>query len=371
MVSIGACQKATAVRLELSTNVSCDRTQGVQIFAGKPGTVDGNAPVAEDVRCTNGALGTIVAQPPEDKTATAAFRVVLGVTRPASQCTEADGLAGCIQQRRVLRYIEGETLFLPIVMYERCIGVVCDPSSTCASNGLCVSATITDSAACVPPRVCLPPGDPGTPAVPGTPTEAGADGTLIDGTADGTSPGDGSADVASDNSTFDTGTDAGADTGKDSGADTSTDAPKDAPSDSKKDVGDVPGSGEVVCGASTCVTDEACCTGKLGGWFPLLRRIGQIMLARGITRGPARLRSIVGLPAGPHVLPRQQPGPAVPRAGRRVPNRVDGLPQQCRLRGLPVRYPAGHRTRGRVAVLQPTAVALGGHAHRPWSRFRA
>jgi hypothetical protein len=267
-VSIGACQKATAVRLELSTNVSCDRTQGVQIFAGKPGTVDGNAPVAEDVRCTNGALGTIVAQPPEDKTATAAFRVVLGVTRPASQCTEADGLAGCIQQRRVLRYIEGETLFLPIVMYERCIGVVCDPSSTCASNGLCVSATITDSAACVPPRVCLPPGDPGTPAVPGTPTEAGADGTLIDGTADGTSPGDGSADVASDNSTFDTGTDAGADTGKDSGADTSTDAPKDAPSDSKKDVGDVPGSGEVVCGASTCVTDEACCTGKLGGGFP-------------------------------------------------------------------------------------------------------
>jgi hypothetical protein len=268
---MAACQQATSVRLELSTNVGCERAQGVQIFAGKPGTVEGSAPAAEDPSCTNGSLGTIVAQPPEDKSAAAGFRVVLGVTRPVSQCTASDGYAGCIVQRRELRYIEGETLRLPIVMYERCIGVACDPSSTCASNGLCVSAKITDSAACIPPRTCLPPGDPGTPAIPGTPSEAGADGTSpSDGATDATATIDSGTDATTESGKPDTGADSAADAGKDSGTDSGTDAGTDAGSDAGGDSGSGGGGGgAIVCGAQTCTGGAQCCSGKLAGAAPV------------------------------------------------------------------------------------------------------
>jgi len=261
---VGACQKPTAVRLELSTNVSCDRTQGVQVFAGKPGTVEGNAPAAEDSSCASGSLGSIVAQPPEEKTAAAAFRTVLGVTRPVSQCTASDGYAGCIVQRRELRYIEGETLRLPIVFYERCVGVACDPSSTCASNGLCVSAKITDSSACVPPNICLPTGDPGTPEVPGKPVEAGADATLPDSSA---------ADAALDSATQDSSSDAAAgDAGTDAAtSDTGADAKTDTGSgtDSGSDAGGTGSMGKTVCLNLTCDVGYACCTSKQGGADPI------------------------------------------------------------------------------------------------------
>lgn len=267
---IAACQQATSVRLELSTNVGCERAQGVQIFAGKPGTVEGSAPAAEDPSCTNGSLGNIVAQPPEDKSAAAAFRVVLGVTRPVSQCTASDGYAGCIVQRRELRYIEGETLRLPIVMYERCIGVACDPSSTCASNGLCVSAKITDSASCIPPRTCLPPGDPGTPAIPGTPSEAGADGTSpSDGATDAAATPDSGADATTEAGKPDSGTDSGADAGKDSGTDGGADSGTDAGGD-----GGSGASGTIACGAQTCSGGAHCCSGKLAGAAPACLPMG-------------------------------------------------------------------------------------------------
>lgn len=259
---VGACQKPTAVRLELSTNVSCDRTQGMQLFAGKPGTVEGNAPAAEDSNCASGSLGTIVAQPPEDKTAAAAFRAVLGVTRPVSQCTASDGYAGCIVQRRELRYIEGETLRLPIVFYERCVGVACDPSSTCASNGACVSAKITDSSACVPPNICLPTGDPGTPDVPGKPVEAGADAPLPDAAA---------TDAALDSATQDSSTDAAStDTGTDAtSSDAGTDAKTDTGTDGGKEAGGPGAVGETACSNLTCAFGEACCTSKQGGPDPI------------------------------------------------------------------------------------------------------
>ena len=272
---VAACQQATSVRLELSTNVSCDRALGVQVFAGKPGSIEANAPAAEDPTCVNGSLGTIVAQPPEEKTAPAAFRVVLGVTRPVSQCTASDGYAGCIVQRRELRYIDGETLRLPIVMYEWCIGVACDPSSTCASNGLCVSAKITDSAACIPPSICLPPGDPGTPAVPGVPVEAGADSTLPrDGAVDGTTPVDSGPDATGDAASDAGGIDAGSDSGKDSSSNSGKDSGSDAGSDGGgTDGGGTDGgggaSGTVACGALTCSAGQACCSGKIGGAAPV------------------------------------------------------------------------------------------------------
>jgi hypothetical protein len=255
---VGACQKPTAVRLELSTNVSCDRTQGVQIFAGKPGTVEGNAPAAEDGSCSSGSLGTIVAQPPEDKSAAAAFRTVLGVTRPVSQCTATDGYAGCIVQRRELRYIEGETLRLPIVFYERCVGVACDPSSTCASNGLCVSAKIADPSTCVPPSICLPTGDPGTPEVPGKPVEAGADATLPDAAVTDAGSDGASQDSSSDAATGDAGTD----------SDAGSDAQTDSGTDGGKDSGGMT-VGETVCANQTCGVGYACCTSKQGGADPI------------------------------------------------------------------------------------------------------
>jgi hypothetical protein len=271
--AIAACQSATGVRLVLSTNVPCDRVQGVAIAAGKPGETENAPPVTDSFQCDAGALGSIVAQPPGDKSAVAAFRVVLGVSKPVGQCTPDDRWAGCIIQRRELRYLVGSMLELPIVMYERCIGVACDPRSTCASSGQCVPVRIEDSSQCLPPRSCLPPGDPGLSVAPDG-------GTLVDG-----APGDGA--LTSDTGTMtDAASEAGTDgaaldgASQDSGGDSSTgdggsvsdgaasdggDAASDGGSDSGSLDGGTPGL--VGCGNSNCgVPGQVCCAG--GGGNP-------------------------------------------------------------------------------------------------------
>lgn len=264
-----ACQTATGVELVLSTNVACERLQGMQIFAGRPGELEQAAPAAEERTCQNGALGTIVAQPPDsDRSAVAAFRVVLGVTRPVSECTASDGYAGCIVQRRELRYLERELLRLPITMYERCIGVACDPSSTCASNGLCVSARLADGA-CRPPLSCLPVGDPGV-GPDGGISGGGTDAALPDGfaTSDGASDTGPRADSgAGDGATSDSGSDGGSPDGGAADGGTGDGGKGDSGTgDSGSGDGGAGGVGDVSCANLTCSgATPGCCTGKLGG----------------------------------------------------------------------------------------------------------
>jgi hypothetical protein len=293
VVVVVACQTATGVELVLSTNVACERLQGVQVFAGRPGELEQAVPAAEDRSCQGGSLGTIVAQPPSsDRTAVAAFRVVLGVTRPVSECTSADGYAGCIVQRRELRYLERELLRLPIVMYERCIGVACDPSSTCASNGLCVSARLADGA-CRPPLSCLPVGDPGLGPDGGSGSSSGgSDGAVPDGVA----PQDAASDatpITDSGGSVDSGSDSGSEGGAaDSGAGDSgagdSGAGDSGAGDSGSDGGNSDGgvgvAGDVLCGPVTCSgATPACCTGKLGGSQPIC--VDSMSLCAGVTHG--------------------------------------------------------------------------------------
>lgn len=152
-----------------------------------------------------------------------AFRVIAGVDKDVTQCTPDDGYAGCSRQLRQLAYLPHETAELPIVLYLICVGVACDPSSTCAYTGKCVPATVDPScrsASC----------DPTSPAA--TP-DAGKDATTSpDGSSGG---GDGSVQ----------------------------DAPTDSSGDGSptSDGGDGGGGGgTVVCGAMVCDLPDVCCT---------------------------------------------------------------------------------------------------------------
>ncbi len=56
--------------------------------------------------------------------------------------------------RRALRYVDGQTLVLPIVMHDSCIDVPCDERRTCINGGKCVPATIVDPSRCATPGGC-------------------------------------------------------------------------------------------------------------------------------------------------------------------------------------------------------------------------
>lgn len=175
----GACLDPTQITLDVTTNVPCAQSNGVGFTGGLPGSVERIAPSTVTMSCSGSTIGTLVSTPKGDKDSAAAFVIVQGIDRPASECAAA-GFKGCIVARRILRYLAHTPLHLPVAMRLVCKDVACDEFQTCAKSGKCVSAEIPDPESC-PNGVCVPPGDEDGPDAP---TDGG--------------PGDASGDTSSD-----------------------------------------------------------------------------------------------------------------------------------------------------------------------------
>lgn len=205
--SFAACQTPTSMTVAVSTDVLCQELEQKSDAA----IIVGHAAedlldlqnVASTKRCEQeGAIGEVVLLPQGDEATEVAFKIVLGVGRPTSDCGLVDtgqpeGVwAGCIVARRRLAFLDGEALVVEVPLYERCIGVPCgdgegeSPFTTCNSKGECVPADLD-------PEDCLV--GCGEEQLQGTVTNAatttGAGGAGGDGgassTSDATSTGDG------------------------------------------------------------------------------------------------------------------------------------------------------------------------------------
>ncbi len=201
--AVVSCLDATQITLEVRTDLRCDQVRGLTIAGGAPGATENAAPATETARCLpTGEIGTLVVTPDKSKSSAVAFKVVMGVDVPVSQCTAANGYKGCVVQRRQLSYVPHTPLTVPVYMLFACIGVPCDESTTCAANGQCVSAKIDNAEGCVGGG-CFPPGDPsgGPDAAPPAPPADGAARTDAappeDASGDAPAP-DGAPDAAPD-----------------------------------------------------------------------------------------------------------------------------------------------------------------------------
>ena len=183
-----SCLDPTEVTLDVATDLPCGETKGTTFTGGTLGAVESAAPSTSTARCEGGSIGTLVATPAGSKDSNAAFVVVLGVDRPASECNAANRFKGCIVQRRSLRYRPHRPIRLPVEMLLVCKDVACDANSTCARTGKCVPAAIDDPSACGAVG-CFPVGDGPSPTVPGNGPPGGDGGPM---NADGESGADGS-----------------------------------------------------------------------------------------------------------------------------------------------------------------------------------
>lgn len=204
--AVASCLDATQITIDVRTDLRCDQVRSLSITAGDPGRIEGAPPTTETRRCLpTGEIGTLVVTPERTKSSEVAFKLVMGVDVPTSEC-KPPLYKGCVVQRRQLSYVPRRPLTVPVYMLFRCIDVPCDESTTCAANGQCVSAKITSPESCTGAG-CFPPGDPsGEPdASPPRPPEDGGIRTGDDAGDGGGRTDGGSADGGGDGGATDGG----------------------------------------------------------------------------------------------------------------------------------------------------------------------
>jgi hypothetical protein len=160
LASLGACQSATAIVVDVTTDVACREANAghvsTTIAAGELASVDQRPPAATVTRCdpATGRIGSLVLVPSGAEDAEIAIRVVTAIERdPASCATAAPGSAqGCIIAVVTQRFVPHRTIELPISMEARCDGVVCPPGQTCAMSG-CLPASLQTPPPQPPPQV--------------------------------------------------------------------------------------------------------------------------------------------------------------------------------------------------------------------------
>ncbi len=169
VAAIASCQEPTQITLVVRTNVPYRANVTMAMWSSTSGRIaPGTAPQAiySEPWLSDGLLGDLVVTPGRSKDEPLTLRVVLGVGRDPSQCSDANA-KGCIVARRRLSFVPHTRLRVPVVLWLACDGVVCGDDETCNYVGKCVPATV-DPGACSSPEGCVLPGDP-----PG-PGDAGA-----------------------------------------------------------------------------------------------------------------------------------------------------------------------------------------------------
>jgi hypothetical protein len=173
----------------MTTDVPCGDLREASITVGSLDALEARPPLATGTACdpTTGTIGTLVLVPSGAKDAEFAVRVVVGIGDSADGCAASHYVGGCIVARRVMRFVPGTPLELPIAMRLDCKDVPCGLTETCV-NGSCVSARVPDPAACKDGDACgeshLLPDDGGA-------GDGNTDGPA--GDADATMPDDGPA----------------------------------------------------------------------------------------------------------------------------------------------------------------------------------
>jgi len=199
-----SCQETTQVVILPRTNLRYEATRrpSVAIYVGTPGAIDPRTPgaITDAPWGEDGLVGSLAALPTGDKDAPIEIRVVMGIAKDPTLCTD-ESPQGCIVSRRLLRYVKHTTLRLPITLYLNCQGVRCDADSTCNVAGQCVSARI-DPNACASAQGCVlegdPPGGTGIPQVSAPTGDDGGSGTQEAGAPETGSPIDASRDTGPD-----------------------------------------------------------------------------------------------------------------------------------------------------------------------------
>jgi len=148
LVLVTGCKDPTEITFTLSTDVPCDRINGITIAVGSAEDVEAKPAATTSHTCTSsGDLGSIVTIPSGDKNAGMSIKVIAGVGRDPLECQPPNYGTGCILARRSLRFIPHTILAIDVPLRNACNGVVCATSETCI-NGACTSAEIADANAC-------------------------------------------------------------------------------------------------------------------------------------------------------------------------------------------------------------------------------
>lgn len=160
LVASAACLEPTQIKLMLYTDVPYQPGRSVAIAVSKSIITDATVPstTTDQAWGADGAIGSLVLLPADDRDEAVSVRAVLGVGRDPSTCSKDDA-AGCIFARRRLAFVPHEPLTLPITLYAVCEGVPCDEQSTCSALGTCVPVDL-DPQACAEGKLCdVPTGD--------------------------------------------------------------------------------------------------------------------------------------------------------------------------------------------------------------------
>jgi hypothetical protein len=133
------------MRLDVTTDVGTEWAPSalVSFSFGKAGETENAEPatVQPGAWSSDGQIGDLVVVPSQSKHAKVGIRVVMALGRDPGDCT-LDEPAECIIARRQLRFLQNETLRLPIPLYAACLGVPCEPDTTCDILGRCIRSDI-------------------------------------------------------------------------------------------------------------------------------------------------------------------------------------------------------------------------------------
>lgn len=178
------CAEATAVVVEVYSEVPCSANAQVVLFGGRSlSDLATAAPAATATTCTAASDGTVrrgnvVITPATSNDETIAFALA---TRPDGTSAETGcfgaSSGSCIVAKRQFRFLSRTTLNMRVDLRTSCLGVTCDPTSTCV-KGKCVDASVNTTACGGKPcdeNTLTPPGDGGVEAGPDAAADGGAD----------------------------------------------------------------------------------------------------------------------------------------------------------------------------------------------------
>ena len=168
-----ACYSPTEIQLVLTTQVPCGpgAELDTEIYIALAAELDGGtlAPTAAVRGCKpdEPRVGTLTIVPSGSRDGRFEVEIFAGVGVAASTCRGA-GRASCIVARRRVGFREHQSLKVPILLSERCIGVPCGFEQTC-DLGICTSTLdCNEESGCPRERGELPVVDAG-PAGPDAP----------------------------------------------------------------------------------------------------------------------------------------------------------------------------------------------------------
>ena len=148
------CQDPTQVRVHLRTDVVYTPERLLSFTAAAPSAMNVAEPdaVVDHAWGPTGDIGSMVVVPEEDRHGALGVRVIMGVSKPPTECS-VEQPDGCIIAYRRLRFLEHRTVELPVGLHAACEGVACGENETCNALGECVLAEID-------PTLCTEPDDP-------------------------------------------------------------------------------------------------------------------------------------------------------------------------------------------------------------------